>query len=762
MTRSLRAPQRRAFRPLCDRLETRSLLSSFPGTIVPNLPNLPDASYSTVPASGDVNPYGVAYVPSNFPKVGATIHAGDILVSNFNASSNVQGTGTTIVDIHPDGTQSLFFTSTQPGLSTALGVLSRGFVVVGNVPSTLAPGSLQFIDRAGNLVYTLTDSALLDGPWDLTIVDHGATAQIFVSNVLSGTVSRVNVAISSGANPITIQSITQLAAGYEHRTDPTAFVIGPTGLAYDPSSGTLYVASTGNNAIYGIPNAATSTGGNTKGTLVYKDNAHLEGPLGLALAPNGDLLTTNGDAVHANPAEPSELIEFTTAGTFVGELSLDPAQGAAFGLAVNQVGKAVTVATVNDDHNTLDLRTTTAGAVHFGQTNLVSDIPGVASFTDPNLKNPWGISYGPGGPFWVSDNNLFNRSAGVSTLYNTIGQPFPPPPFGPLVVSIPGGLPTGQFFNPTSDFILPDGQKGVFFFATLNGTIAGWNFAAGTTAQQVASNSGAVYTGLTWANNGVANYIYAADATGKIDVYDSSFHLVSGGGAFPFVDPNGTNGLTPYNIQALGGKLYVTYSGPPGSPGGIVDVFDTNGNFLRRIASNVAGGPLEEPWGLALAPASFGQFGGDLLVGNVLTGRISAFNPLTGNFKGEIVDPNGNQVSIPGLWGLIFGNGGLGGTRGTLYFVAGINGYADGLLGALAPVLSPPPPGTPTPSSTVTIPTGSSQNGLPTSTLSTIVPSNTTTTSPSPHKGPAIFEVHVFSPNRPRDLVPELSARDRG
>jgi hypothetical protein len=339
---------------------------AFPGPIITQLPSTPDSSVSTVPANGDVNPYGVAFVPTSFP-TGGLANPGDILVSNFNDTTNTQATGTTIVAISPTGQQSVFFQGQAPlGLTTALGVLRSGFVIVGNAPAatdannnpTVGAGSLLVLDKNGNQVLNLTDSVLLQGPWDMAVHDMGTTAQLFVSNVLSGTVTRINLSIPTGGTP-QVQSLTQIASGYTHRLDPAALVVGPTGLAYDATRNILYVASTGDNAIYAVYGAGSSRGDNGKGRLVYTDPAHLNGPLGLALAPNGDLLTTNGDAFTTTPPPtvvPSALIEFSTAGRFVGQLSLADQIGGAFGLALNIVNNRLVVATVNDITNALDQR----------------------------------------------------------------------------------------------------------------------------------------------------------------------------------------------------------------------------------------------------------------------------------------------------------------------------------------------------------------------------------------------------------------------
>jgi hypothetical protein len=296
---------------------------------------------STVPPNGDVNPYGVAFVPQGFPRLGA-IGPGDLLVSNFNNKANLQGTGSTIVKIVPNSKPVVFFQGgTGFGLSTALGVLKAGFVLVGNVPTTdgtsatVKAGSLLVLNRSGNLVAQWTPAmAKIDGPWDLTIFDAGNTAKVFVSNVLNGTVVRLDVAINE--NGVHIVAATQVGSGYPFRGDPAALVVGPTGLAYDPQRDVLYVASTVDNAIFAIFGAGNTTHDGGKGVLIYADPAHLHGPLGLALGPNGDLFTANGDAINPDPKQPSEIVEFTTQGRFVAQLSVDPAQGGAFGLAFSR------------------------------------------------------------------------------------------------------------------------------------------------------------------------------------------------------------------------------------------------------------------------------------------------------------------------------------------------------------------------------------------------------------------------------------------
>jgi uncharacterized protein (TIGR03118 family) len=334
--------------------------------ILPNLPASPTFSASTIPPNGDLNPYGVAFVPNGFAG-GGPLRPGDILVSNFNDSNNQQGTGTTIVRVTPDGQRSLFFQGAAGlGLDTALGVLRRGFVIVGSLPTTIdangntvpqPPGSLLILDRHGRLVETLTDPQLLDGPWDLAVHDEGGRAQVFVSNVLNGTVTRIDLKIRGHGAPI-VERMTRIASGYGFHADPAAVVVGPTGLAYDARKDILYVASTADNAIFAIGDARDREGDAGTGRLVYRDDAHLHGPLGLALAPNGDLITANGDAPTVNPpgsGQQNELVEFTPGGQFVGQFMLDPGgPGAAFGLAVTSSHKETRLAAVNDNTNMLE------------------------------------------------------------------------------------------------------------------------------------------------------------------------------------------------------------------------------------------------------------------------------------------------------------------------------------------------------------------------------------------------------------------------
>jgi hypothetical protein len=325
------------------------------------LQSLQSFTASTIPPSGDLNPYGVAFVPQGFP-TGANIAPGDVLVSNFNNSSNLQGTGTTIVSVTPTGQQSLFATSTLIGLDTALGVLSKGFVIVGNLPvtypggvATPGQGSLQIFDINGNLVSTLNDATLLDSPWDLTVFDQGATALVFVSNVLSGTVTRLNLSVTSSS--VTVTSKTQIASGYAHQPNSAAVVVGPTGMAYDNGENALYVASTADNTIFVVLQAATRTSSGGVGVVVSADQTDLHGPLGVALAANGNLLVANGDAVNSGGVQ-NELLEFMRSGFLVATYQMDSgAPGSAFGVAAAVLSGSIRVAATDDNLNTVTVWT---------------------------------------------------------------------------------------------------------------------------------------------------------------------------------------------------------------------------------------------------------------------------------------------------------------------------------------------------------------------------------------------------------------------
>jgi hypothetical protein len=325
--------------------------------VVPFLPS--PQSISTVPPNGDVNPYGVAFVPHDFMGGSGPLEPGDILVSNFNNSSNLQGTGTTIVRITAGGSFSTFFTTPNAtlggpgtGLSTALAILKKGFVLVGSVPSadgtiaTSSPGSLLVIDNKGNLLTMISDP-MINGPWDMTVDDRGDNVVAFVSNAFAGTVVRLDLHLTPTG--VTVMKKTVIASGYQHQGDSVTFVDGPTGLVYDADHDMLFVASALDNAVYEVQNAEKATSSNGTGSIIYTDATHLHGPLGMAMAPNGHFLVANNDAINSDPNQPSEIVEFTVAGQFITQLSVDPAQGGSFGLAVNVKNNIATFAAVDDN-----------------------------------------------------------------------------------------------------------------------------------------------------------------------------------------------------------------------------------------------------------------------------------------------------------------------------------------------------------------------------------------------------------------------------
>jgi hypothetical protein len=316
---------------------------------------------STVPSNGDVNPYGVAFVPAGFPTAGGLLEPGDILVSNYNNNQNLQGTGTTIVDFRA-GEQTLFFQAPAgSGLSTGLAVLKAGFVLVANMPTsngtaaTVEPGSLIAINPQGQVVWTLANKQIINGPWDFTVYDQGSKVTVYVSNVLTGSIERVVLGISHGA--IALASSTEISSNYPHHGDPAALEDGPTGLAYDATRDILYVASTVDNAIYAMADASVVGQNGLKGYRIYSDNLHLHGALAMTMAPNGNLIVSNNDVINAVTGQPSELVEFTRGGTFVDEKSVDPNLGGSFGLAFGVVDGKETFAAVDDNTSSLEVWT---------------------------------------------------------------------------------------------------------------------------------------------------------------------------------------------------------------------------------------------------------------------------------------------------------------------------------------------------------------------------------------------------------------------
>lgn len=317
--------------------------------------------------------------------------------------------------------------------------------------------------------------------------------------------------------------------------------------------------------------------------------------------------------------------------------------------------------------------------------NLVSDVPGAADRVDPNLVNAWGLTSLPTSPWWVADNGT-----DVSTLYRADGTQVP------LVVQV-RSAPTGAAANSGSSFVVGHGARSGparFLFDTEEGKILGWTPAVLSTNAVVAvdrSNVGAIYKGLAIASTGTADFLYAADFhNGRVDVFDGSFNLVTTPGSF--VDPELPHGFAPFGIANIGGQIFVTYAKQDaerrdeikGQGLGFVDAFDTSGTFLGRVATR---GQLNAPWGLARAPAIFGPFGGDLLVGNFGDGKINAYEPQAdGTYKpvGDLRGDNHKPIVIDGLWALAFGKGThANGRTDTLFFTAGPDNEEHGLFGTI-------------------------------------------------------------------------------
>ncbi|HET6939914.1 MAG TPA: TIGR03118 family protein [Nocardioides sp.] len=338
----------------------------------------------------------------------------------------------------------------------------------------------------------------------------------------------------------------------------------------------------------------------------------------------------------------------------------------------------------------------------FRQINLVSDQPGVAPLTDPDLVNAWGLSASPGtdaapgSPLWVSDNGTDRTTLYAGASPTSVAKA--------LSIQVTSGAPTGQVFNTdATGFVVHDAAghsaPARFLFDSENGGIDGWNPAVGATGSgpstvtevAVGNGANAVYKGLAIAQASDGHtYLYAANfRSGRVEAYDDSFTPVELPGGL-FVDFRMPADYAPFNVQELGGRLYVTYAkrdaglkdDVAGRGHGFVDVFTTDGAFVKRLVTR---GVLDSPWGLALAPAGFGHFGGDLLVGNFGDGRINAFDATSGAFEGQLRGAGGHPLTIDGLWGLRFGNGNAAKT-GELLFSAGPDDESHGLLGKIVPM----------------------------------------------------------------------------
>ena len=316
-----------------------------------------------------------------------------------------------------------------------------------------------------------------------------------------------------------------------------------------------------------------------------------------------------------------------------------------------------------------------AAMAQYQLTNLVSNQVGKAVHVDPQLVNGWGLVYAPGSPWWVSD-----QGSGWSTLYDRFGTKLG------LEVAVPSangkgtGQPTGIVFNGSTEFKV-GGAPAVFLFATLDGTISGWAPSVNPNAAIIAVNnsaSGATYTGLAITSNASGNFIFASDlANNKVDVYDGTFTWVTS-----FTDPTVPAGFAPFNVQDLNGLLYVAFAAQDEGPGGYIDIYSEAGVWLKRLTQ---GGPLNQPWGFAAAPSSFGALSNTLLISNNIdnNGTINAFNAITGQFVGA-VKQNGKPIHIDQLWGIAFGGGNAkSGAKNELFFTAGPAGNLAGTFGVI-------------------------------------------------------------------------------
>ncbi len=314
-----------------------------------------------------------------------------------------------------------------------------------------------------------------------------------------------------------------------------------------------------------------------------------------------------------------------------------------------------------------------AARAQYQVTNLVSNQEGVAKVTDPLLANAWGIVHGPGSPYWISDN-----TSGWSTLYTAAGAKQSLDVLIPTAGGDGPGTPTGIVFNASPEFLI-QGSKAAFIFDTLDGTISGWAPGANPdTALVAVATPGASYTGLAITSKPSGNFLFAADnANNKVDIYDAAFHLVKS-----FTDTTLPAGFAPFGIQDFGGLLYVTFANSSGASGGVIDIFSESGTLLKQL---VSGTPLNQPWGLAVAPKNFGPFSNALLVtDNTNTGHIFAFNAVTGEFVGELKDTKGDDILINQLWGIEFGDElGKNGARNQLFFTAGPDNGLAGLFGVI-------------------------------------------------------------------------------
>lgn len=597
----------------------------------------------------EARPVGVAFTPTG-SRAYVTNSASDSVsvidtgTNSVTATIHVAGFPQGIA-ITPDGTRAYVANTSANNVAVidlatntvtstiAVGISSNGVAISPN-------GSRCYITNAGSnsvsVINTATNTVIATvkvGSLPFAVVMTPDGSRAYVGNNQSTFISVIDTATNTVIG--TVQNVFQ-----------------PEGLAFTPDGSRLYAAANSNHV--SVIDTATNT---VIATI----------PIGAFTA--GMAVTPDGKSAYVSVYFGSDRHVF----------AIDTATNTVtntIGVGANPVGIGITPAPPNI-------------VQRYVQTNLVSDIPGVAAFTDKKLKNPWGIAFGPTSPFWIADNGT-----GLSTLYAKDGSPIPqlpsvriPPPRGSSSTSTP----TGMVFNPTTDFVVSgNGNLGpaVFMFATEDGTISGWNpTVAFRRAVLAVDNSriGAVYKGLAFGHTALGNFVYATNFhDGSIEMYDTNFQLVK-----TFTDTGLPLGYAPFGIQSIRGKLYVTFAKQdaakhddvPGAGLGFVDVFNFQGHMLQRLVSRVR---LNSPWGVALAPPNFGGFGGAVLVGNFGDGKINAFDPGNGAFLGVLRDLQGHPLIIDGLWAITFGNGGSTGLKNALFFSAGPNHEADGLFGVLS------------------------------------------------------------------------------
>jgi uncharacterized protein (TIGR03118 family) len=561
-------------------------------------------------------------------------------------------------------------------------------------------GSLVTIDQTTAAITLVGHPNSVDR---LTGLAFDSTGKLFGSTITAGgfpppppvlTSKLVTINPANGGLVSTVGNITAGSGGP---------IISIADLAVQPGTDTLFGIRGSNDGGFGQGKLYTINKTTAVATLVGNTNCFFPS---IAFAPGGTLYESAADLdfmtgniintrfMTVNPSN-GAVITSIAAAQFFGALGVRPTDGVIF--AGN--GDSHQIFTINATTAVLTLIGDTgqnfvgdiafspivnSGVNAYRQTNLVSDVPGYAQILDSSLVNPWGISSSATSPFWSSNNGT-----GTATLYggDNAGGPLTK---NTLTVTIPGGANTGTVFNGSTSFPITDGSgtgPARFIFDTENGTISAWR--SGSVAIQKVSDPNAVYKGLAIGSDPTFTWIYAANfKAGRIDTYGTNFTTVHFAGS-DFTDPTLPAGYAPFNVQNLGGKIYVTYAlqdapkhdDVPGAGHGFVNVFDAVGQFQRRL---ISGGALNSPWGLAIAPTNFGLFGNALLVGNFGDGRINGYDPNTGAFLGTLNDQSGNAISIEGLWALTFGNGVGGGDLNTLYFSAGIGAESHGLFGKLA------------------------------------------------------------------------------